>query len=91
MAVWRSFMHLVHLIGALGCLALTGGFAAQGEPARAIFYGVCTMGFAVALGHRLTHHPDGAPTVVDLRDQLPTASGVGTGVGTGVGKVARPR
>ncbi|WP_432515388.1 hypothetical protein [Kineococcus sp. SYSU DK001] len=67
MAVWRSFMDLVHLIGALGCLALTGGFAAQGHGPRAAFYGLCTMAFAVALARRLHAHHQPAPTVVDLR------------------------
>ncbi|WP_432543718.1 hypothetical protein [Kineococcus sp. SYSU DK002] len=80
MAVWRSFMDLVHLIGALGCLALTGGFAAQGDGARATFYGLCTMAFAVTLARRwsqraaLDHaHHSPAPAVVDLRDRTTTA------------------
>ncbi|MEZ0491548.1 hypothetical protein AB2L28_04785 [Kineococcus sp. TBRC 1896] len=74
MAVWKSFMDLVHLIGALGCLAMTGGFAAQGEAARAVFYGLCTMAFAVALARRWPAHGAGTvrpPAVVDLREQAP--------------------
>ncbi|MBB2900581.1 hypothetical protein FHR75_001369 [Kineococcus radiotolerans] len=63
MTVWTSFMDLVHLIGALGCLVLTGGFAADGEPARAVFYGLLTMAFAVALAHRRAR-----PRVLDLRE-----------------------
>lgn len=73
MGVWRSFIDLVHLIGALGCLALLGGFAAQGEAARAVFYGLCTMGFAVALARRVHEHPPTArPAVVDLREPATT-------------------
>ncbi|MEZ0164462.1 hypothetical protein AB2L27_06745 [Kineococcus sp. LSe6-4] len=74
MAVWKSFMDLVHLIGALGCLALTGGFAAQGETARALFYGLCTMAFALALARRWptpAPRPAPAPAVVDLREDVP--------------------
>jgi hypothetical protein len=75
-------MDLVHLIGALGCLALTGGFAGQGEIARAVFYGLCTMAFAVGFAHRVTHrHREQAPTVIDLRESATTPA---------VGKVARP-
>ncbi|GAA0299558.1 hypothetical protein [Kineococcus aurantiacus] len=72
MATWRSFIDLVHLIGALGCLVLTGGFAAQGQLARAVFYGLCTMAFAVALAHRVHErhqHARPSPTVVDLRER----------------------
>jgi len=74
-------MNLVHLIGALGCLALTGGFAGQGEIPRAVFYGLCTMAFAIAFAHRVTHRPAGGgePKVVDVRDTTPA-----------LGKVARP-
>lgn len=69
MAVWKSFIDLVHLIGALGCLALTGGFAAEGEAARAVFYGLCTMAFAVALARRWPTHAARRPVVIDLRDE----------------------
>jgi hypothetical protein len=78
-AVWKSFMDLVHLIGALGCLALTGGFAADGEPARAVFYGLLTMAFAVALAHRRTRD-----RVVDLR-------GTRAERPAPLGRTARPR
>ena len=78
MALWKSFIELVQLIGALGCLALTGGFAADGEAARALFYGLLTMAFAVALAHRRTHRPE---QVIDLRDARTPA----------LGEVARPR
>ncbi len=82
-------MDLVHLIGALGCLALTGGFAAEGEPARAVFYALCTMGFAVGFARRRQHrhdevHGSGGPRVIDLRHQ-------GSPTTPAVGKVARPR
>lgn len=86
MAVWTSFSDLVRLIGALGCLALTGGFAAEGEPARAVFYGLLTMAFAVGLAHRRAHHhdarPDPRPAVVDLR---------GTERPAPLGRAAHPR
>ena len=71
-------MDLVHLIGALGCLALTGGFAADGEPARAVFYGLLTMAFAVGLAHRRTHR------VVDLRETRAERPAP-------LGRTARPR
>jgi hypothetical protein len=64
-------MDLVHLIGALGCLALTGGFAAEGELARALFYALCTMAFAIALARRWPSHETPqvpTPTVIDLRE-----------------------
>jgi hypothetical protein len=67
-AVWKSFMDLVHLIGALGCLALTGGFAADGEVARAVFYGLLTMAFAIGLAQRRTAHD----RVIDLRENATT-------------------
>lgn len=70
-------MTLVHLIGALGCLALTGGFAADGEIARAVFYGLVTMAFAIGLAHRRTHHDQ----VIDLRENTTTPA---------LRKVARP-
>jgi len=64
-------MDLVHLIGALGCLALTAGFAAEGEAARAVFYALATMAFAVGLAHRRTHRHDG---VIDLRETRTTTT-----------------
>ncbi|WP_328293004.1 hypothetical protein OG218_09680 [Kineococcus sp. NBC_00420] len=78
MAVWKSFMDLVHLIGALGCLALTGGFAADGEVARAVFYGLLTMTFAIGLAQRRTAHDH----VIDLRENAATPA---------LHPVARPR
>jgi hypothetical protein len=81
-AVWKSFMDLVHLIGALGCLALTGGFAADGEPGRAVFYGLATMAFATGLAHRRTHRHE----VIDLRETPATAPATTPAFG----KVVRP-
>jgi hypothetical protein len=74
-------MDLVHLIGALGCLALTGGFAADGEPARAVFYGLLTMAFAVSLAHRRSRRPH---EVIDLRTPAERTA-------PALGEVARPR
>ena len=78
-------MDLVHLIGALGCLALTGGFAADGEPARAVFYALLTMAFAVALAHRRAHAA--RPGVVDLRED-PQDAGTRR---PALGRTAHPR
>ncbi|NAZ77371.1 hypothetical protein GTQ99_18370 [Kineococcus sp. T13] len=77
MAVWTSFMDLVHLIGAVGCLALTGGFAADGEPARALFYAAACLAFATALARRRHRDHRPRPVVVDLREApaaAPTAA-----------------
>ena len=73
MAVWTSFIDLVHLIGAVGCVLLTGGFAAQGEPSRAVFYAAATIAFAVTYVHRRharaasTVRRTGTPRVIELR------------------------
>ncbi len=60
-------MDLVHLIGAVGCLALTAGFAADGEAARALFYALAFLAFAAALARRRQHRHR-RPAVVDLRE-----------------------
>ncbi|WP_432484141.1 hypothetical protein [Kineococcus esterisolvens] len=91
MAVWTSFMDLVHLLGAVGSAALVMGFAADGETARAVFYAVLAVAFTVALAHRRAQRRTGAtptaPVVVDLRPG-PSAATVRAGDGgtaTGAG------
>jgi len=67
--VWSSFMDLVHVIGAVGCAMLVGGFAAAGDAERAVFYAVAALAFAGALLRRrhLAHRPTAVvPRVVDL-------------------------
>jgi len=67
--VWSSFMDLVHVIGAVGCALLVGGFAAAGDPARAAFYAVATLAFAAAVLRRrhLARRPAPVvPRVLDL-------------------------
>ncbi|WP_432503253.1 hypothetical protein [Kineococcus arenarius] len=74
MAVWTSFMDLVHVVGAVGSAALVAGFAADGEAARAVFYAVVALAFAAALAHRRAQRrttAPAAPTVVDLRSPAP--------------------
>jgi len=67
--VWSSFMDLVHVIGAVGCALLVGGFAAAGDPERAVFYAVATLAFTAALLRRrhLARRPAPVvPRVLDL-------------------------
>ena len=67
-AVWTSFVDLVHFVGAAGSAALVVGFAADGEGARAAFYAVVALAFAVALlRRRAQRRTPAAPAVVDLR------------------------
>ncbi|WP_432493606.1 hypothetical protein [Kineococcus gypseus] len=67
MAVWTSFVNLVHLVGAVGSAALALGFAAGGQAGRAVFYGLLTLAFATALVRRRAQARPAAPAVVDLR------------------------
>jgi hypothetical protein len=67
--VWSSFMDLVHVVGAVGCALLVGGFAAAGDPERAVFYAVAALALTGALLRRrhLAHRPaPAAPRVLDL-------------------------
>lgn len=75
-AVWTSFIDLVHLVGAVGCVLLTAAFAAQGEPARAAFYGLTAIALTVGLAYRRDRRPPApapaptstsTPVVIDLR------------------------
>ncbi|WP_432574341.1 hypothetical protein [Kineococcus sp. SYSU DK005] len=68
MAVWTSFVDLVHFVGAAGSAALVAGFAADGEGARAAFYAVVALAFTAALlRRRAQRRTPAAPAVVDLR------------------------
>ncbi|MCI2237513.1 hypothetical protein MO973_06440 [Paenibacillus sp. TRM 82003] len=90
MAVWTSFMDLVHLVGAAGSVALAAGFTADGETARALFYAVVAVAFAVALVRRRAQRradAPAAPAVVDLR---PAAAPAARQAGAGLGGAAEP-
>ncbi|MGI4894889.1 MAG: hypothetical protein ACRYF3_07235 [Janthinobacterium lividum] len=104
MAVWTSFIDLVHLVGAVGCVLLTAAFAAQGEPARAAFYGLTAIALTVGLAYRRDRRPPApaptstsTPVVIDLRAPgttqtlavTPTATSPTTPTSTGTA-VARP-
>jgi len=62
-------MDLVHVVGAVGCALLVGGFAAAGDPERAAFYAVAALALTGALlrrRHLARRPPAAAPRVVDL-------------------------